>query len=211
MVITYYGLSCFKISSGEFVFVFDPPSKKSSFKSPRFRADVVFISHAHEDHSGYEMISAKENGDPVKIDGPGEYEVRGMDIAGIASYHDSSGGKKSGQNTIYVAIIEDLKICHMGDFGEKELREETQKEIGAVDILFLPVGGKTVMDPEEAAKIVTRISPKIVIPMHYEKRELSVFLKELGAESAKPEEKLTIKKKDMPDGKMEVHALKPTI
>lgn len=191
--------------------VFDPPSKKSSFKSPRFRADAVLISHDHADHNGYEMISDKENGNPLKIDGPGEYEIKGMDITGVPSFHDPSSGKKLGRNTIYAAKIEDIKICHLGDFGEKELRNETLESIGTVDILFLPIGGKTVIDPENAVKIANLLEPKIIIPMHYEKKELSDFLKESGVETLKPEEKLTLKKKDLPEGKAEVKILKPAI
>ena len=211
MVITYYGLSCFKVSSGEFVLVFDPPSKKSSFKSPRFAADLVFISHHHENHSGYDMIAGKVNTSPLKIDGPGEYEIRGLNIAGIPSYHDASSGKNLGQNTIYSAEIEDMKICHLGDFGEKELRSETREAVGLVDILFLPIGGKTVIEPESAAKVARQLEPKIIIPMHYDKKELSVFLKELGVETIKAEEKLTLKKKDLPEGKAELHVLKPAV
>lgn len=211
MVITYYGLSCFKVSSGEFVLAFDPPSKKSSFKSPRFRADAVLISHDHEDHNGYDQISGKENNDPIKIDGPGDYEIRGVNIQGVPSYHDSVFGKKLGLNTIYTADIENIKICHLGDFGEKELGEETKAAIGQVDILFLPIGGKTVLDPENAAKVASRLEPKIIIPMHYEKKELSLFLKELGVENAKPEDRLTIKKKELPEGKAELRVLKPAM
>ncbi len=211
MVITYYGLSCFKVSSGEFVLAFDPPSKKSSFKSPRFGADVAFISHDHEDHNGYDEIGGKENRPPVKIDGPGDYEIRGINIRGIPSYHDSVSGKKFGLNTVYSADPENIKICHLGDFGEGDLREETKAAIGQVDILFLPVGGKTVLDPENAAKIANRLEPKIIIPMHYEKKELSLFLKELGVENAKSEDKLTLKKKELPDGKTEVRVLKPAM
>lgn len=211
MVITYYGSSCFKVSSGEFVLAFDPPSKKSSFKSPRFRADAVLISHNHDDHSGYEMISGKENTAPVKIDGPGEYEIQGVDINGVFSWHDAHSGKKLGQNTIYSAEVEDIKICHLGDFGEKEMRSETLESIGPVDILFLPIGGKTVSDAETALKAANQLEPKIIIPMHYEKKELTAFLKEAGAESSKPEEKLTIKKKEIAGDRARVVVLKPSI
>ena len=211
MVITYYGLSCFKISSGEFILAFDPPSKKSSFKSPRFRADAVLISHAHVDHSGHDQISGKENAAPVKIDGPGEYEIRGVDISGIPSWHDEANGKKLGSNTIYSAELENIKICHLGDFGEKELGNETLEAIGPVDILFLPIGGKTVIDAEAASKIANQLEPKIIIPMHYEKKELAVFLKESGIESSKPEEKLTVKKKELAEDKTRVVILKPSI
>ena len=211
MVITYYGLSCFKVASGEFVLAFDPPSKKSSFKSPRFRADAVLISHNHDSHNGYDMISGKENTAPLKVDGPGEYELQGVNISGAPSFHDQVSGKKYGSNTIYVVEMENMKICHLGDFGEKELGAEALEMISSVDILFLPIGGKTVLDPESASAIANRLEPRIIIPMHYDKKELSAFLKEAGVESAKSEEKLTIKNKDLPEGKTQVVVLKPSI
>ena len=99
----------------------------------------------------------------------------------------------------------------MGDFGEKELRNETLEAIGPVDILFLPIGGKTVIDAEAASKIANQLEPKIIIPMHYEKKELAVFLKESGIESSKPEEKLTVKKKELAEDKTRVVILKPSI
>ena len=211
MVITYYGPSCFKVSSCEFFFSFFPPSKKSSFKSPRFRADAVLISHGHENHNGYEMISGKENALPLKIDGPGEYELQGVNISGIPSFHDSVLGKKHGLNTIYTAEVEGIKICHLGDFGEKELGSETFEKIAPIDILFLPIGGKDVLDPETASRVANRLEPKIIIPMHYEKKELAAFLKEAGVESVKPEEKLTVKRKELPESKAQVVVLKPSI
>ncbi len=190
---------------------FDPPSKKSSFKSPRFRADAALISHDHENHNGYEMISGKENALPLKIDGPGEYELQGVNISGISSFHDSVLGKKHGLNTIYVAEVEGIKICHFGDFGEKELGNEALEKIAPVDILFLPIGGKDVMEPETASRVANRLEPKIIIPMHYEKKELAEFLKEAGVESVKAEEKLTVKRKELPEGKAQVVVLKPSI
>jgi len=211
MVITYYGLSCFKISSGEFVLAFDPPSKKSSFKSPRFRADVVLVSHDHDDHNGYEQISGKDSEEPLKVGGPGEYETKDVFIRGFDSFHDSVSGKKHGRNTIYTAELEDMKICHLGDFGEKELSAETIESIGQIDILFLPVGGDKVIEPETAAKISNQLEPKVIIPMHCEKKELGAFLKEMGAEDAKAEEKLTLKRKDLPENKTSVVVLKPQL
>ena len=56
MVITYYGASCFKVQSGETVLAFNPPSKESEFKSPRFAADIVLVSSNHKDYNGWENI-----------------------------------------------------------------------------------------------------------------------------------------------------------
>ena len=211
MVITYYGLSCFKVSSGDFTVAFDPPSKKSSLKSPRFQADVVFISHNHDNHSGYDVIAEKDGESPLKIEGPGEYETRGIVIQGIPSYHDNTNGKKHGNNTIYTVFFEDIRLCHLGDFGEPELRNETLEAVGPVDILFLPIGGETVIDPEEAAKIATALEPRIIIPMHYDKKTLAAFLKEIGADSATTDDKLTIKRKELPDDKTDVRILNASL
>ncbi len=205
MVITYYGAGCFKVQVGETVFVFDPPSKESDFKSPRFQANVVLTSHNHSEANGVSNISGKgEEESPVLIDGPGEYEISGIPIQGISSFHDNERGEKHGRNTIYTFTMEDITLCHMGDFGEKTLGREAIEKIGEPDILFLPVGGETVMDPQTASKIAVQLEPKIVIPMRYDagpgktRDPLKEFVKEFSrAGEVKSVEKLTIKKKDL--------------
>ena len=211
MVITYYGLSCFKVSSGDFTLAFDPPSKKSELKSPRFQADIVFISHDHDNHNGYDNMGEKEGKAALKIDGPGEYETRGIPILGIPSWHDAESGKKHGPNTIYALEFEDVKLCHFGDFGEDSLRNETQEAIGPVDVLFLPIGGDGVLDAENAAKISNQLEPKIIIPMHYDKKSLDAFLKEIGANADGAEDKFTFKRKELPEGKTAIKILKPSL
>ncbi len=58
-------------------------------------------------------------------------------------------------------------VCHFGDFGQSGLREEQAAAIGAVDLLFLPVGGGPTIGAEQAAAIVERLSPRWAVPMHY--------------------------------------------
>ncbi|HEY4510627.1 MAG TPA: MBL fold metallo-hydrolase, partial [Candidatus Paceibacterota bacterium] len=102
----------------------------------------------------------------------------------------------------YSLEIEGIRLCHLGDFGEKSLRPEVKEKIGEVDILFLPIGGETVLDPQTAAKVSSQIEPKIIIPMHYGesakgRNPLNEFVKEFGGEDIKPADKLTIKKRDI--------------
>ena len=78
MVITYYGLSCFKIQSGDTVLAVDPYSKESGLTPPRFEAHAVFSTHNHDNHNNIEALSSKEEGGVFKITGPGEYEFRGI-------------------------------------------------------------------------------------------------------------------------------------
>src|SRR3989344_5375 len=124
MVITSYGISCFKIASGQLVLAFDPPSKKSAAKSPYFQTDILLISHDHDNHNGRDILHAPKDGEIFVVDGPGEYEYKGVTIQGIASFHDNQEGKKEGSNTIYRVELEDIILLHMGDFGEDELRPE---------------------------------------------------------------------------------------
>lgn len=203
MVITYYGLSCFKIQSGETVIAVDPLSKASGLTPPRFGADAVLVSHGHENHNNIDALTSKD-GDIFKITGPGEYEFKGIIVRGIESFHDSKGGKQKGKNTIYVIEWEGMRLAHLGDYGEETLRSEIQEALGTPDIMFLPVGGADTIDGETAAKLVNQIEPRIIVPMHYKisglKTKLDgveVFMKEMG-EKVEPEEKLTIKKSGLP-------------
>lgn len=218
MIITYYGASCFRVQSGDIVLAFDPPSKKSGFKSPRFQADVVLISHQHSNHNGFENITSKDKETPpVLISGPGEYEVKKTPITGIRTFHDIVQGKKYGLNTVYVLILEDTRICHLGDFGEKELRPESQEAMGGVDILFVPISG-SVNDVDAAVKITNQIEPKIIIPMHYfskdfkiDKKRLSEFLKAMGQEKVSGIEKISLRKKEVVEKNSEIVVLTPSV
>lgn len=200
MVITWYGQSCFKIQSGELTIVTDPFSKEIGLTPPRFRADVVLVSHDHHDHNNSDTLT----GDPFLIRTPGEYEVKGIYVHGISTFHDTTQGGERGLNTMYLIEAEGLRILHMGDFGENEMRNETLEQIGTVDILLIPVGGTYTITGDQAAKIVKDIEPKFLIPMHYKIPGLKIgldsvdeFLKEMGNPNAETQEKLTVKKKEV--------------
>ena len=88
MVITWYGQACFKIQSGDLVVAIDPFSKEIGFTPPRFKTDIVLVTHGHFDHANWQALA----GDPFAITGPGEYEVKGVDVMGIETYHDTARG-----------------------------------------------------------------------------------------------------------------------
>lgn len=200
MVISWYGGACFKIQSGDLTIVTDPFSKETGLTPPRFRADIVTLSHAH---SHVQSESIPEN--PIVIDGPGEYEARGIMIYGAETFHDNSGGTFFGLNAAYIIEIEDMKLCHLGFLGEEKLRGAALEAIGDVDILFVPVGGGETIGAEAARKIIQEIEPRIVIPMCYKipgikgpELGADAFLKEMGIRNKTEDERLTIKKKDLP-------------
>jgi len=201
MIITHYGASCFKVQSGETVLVFDPPSKDSSYKSPRFQANIVLISFNNKDHNGSDNISSKVEGEetPFIINGPGEYEVSGVAVTGYADE----------QNTIYLLQCENISVCHLGSLSEVELDSDAQEGVSGADILLVPIRNDE--DAEKMAKLINQTDAKIVIPMHYNDVTLKKFLKEEGGEGVIHTDKLTIKKKDLEKEKTEIVVLKPVI
>lgn len=213
MVIQWYGQACFKIQSGELVLALDPYTKEYGLTPPRFRADITLITHSHPDHSNAETIA----GEPFLITGPGEYEVKGVSIRGLGTYHDASQGSERGPNTIYQIHYEGMTLLHLGDFGEPALREATLEELEDVDILMLPVGGTYTIDAAGATRVVKQLEPRIVIPMHYKIPGLTLalagldpFLKEMGMGRVEAQDRLTIRKKEMGERETtEVVVLKP--
>ncbi len=219
MNITWYGQSCFRISlqgqkkSRQAVsLLIDPFDESTGLKMPKVEADILLITHNHKDHNN-KKVAKKET---FIIDSPGEYELRDVFIHGIFSFHDEKKGEERGVNTIYTIEAEEMRICHMGDFGQGEITNEQLKNIGDVDILMIPVGGVFTIGAKEATKIISQIEPRIIIPMHYKipklkikLEELSLFLKAIGEKSAATEEKLSIQKKNLPSGEMKVTPLSP--
>ncbi len=202
MTITWYGYACFRIETREAVLVVDPFSKGIGLTPPRFQADVILISHGHPNHANIAAIG----GTPLVIQGPGEYETRGVTVRGIPSYHDPRQGKDRGLNTIYRIEADGISIAHLGDFGERTLREETLEALGDVDVLLIPVGGTDTIGAEDAAGIVRQLEPRVVIPMHYRLPGLTVtldpadrFLATYGGREPQRLAKLTLKPKDLPD------------
>lgn len=200
MQLFWYGLSCFKFLSKDTTVITDPYGKSSGFIPLKTKANIVTISHNHENHNN--LISIKD--DPFIIDGPGEYERNGVFVKGISSFHDNKEGEELGINTIYIFEIEKIKICHLGDLGH-ELSAKQIERIDAVDILLAPVGEINTLKIEHLMDVISAIGPRIVIPMHFYDKRLKVklnnvndFLSEMGQENIKPEPKLAIKHKDLP-------------
>jgi L-ascorbate metabolism protein UlaG (beta-lactamase superfamily) len=216
--ISWAGQACFSISlsggkdqSAEIVI--DPFSEDIGLKLPNLSADIVLVSHAHMDHNNVGDVK----GSPFVIQEPGEYEVKGVFIQGIESFHDNEQGKERGKNTIYVMEAEGMRLCHLGDLGQTQLTDEQVEKIDTVDILMIPVGGNYTIDGAEAQKIISQLEPKIVIPMHFklpklkvELEDVSKFLKAMGKSDIAPVDKLNIKANALPkEGASEIIVLQP--
>lgn len=163
MDISYLGQSSFRLRGKNAALVTDPYDPKMlGLKFSGVSADIVTVSHQHPDHNQSQLVKDTEK----VIEGPGEYEVKGVSITGYSTFHDDKKGELRGKNTIYLIEMDDIRILHLGDLGHK-LSDELIEEIGDVDILIVPVGGFYTIDSSVASEVVREVEPKIVIPMHY--------------------------------------------
>lgn len=209
MYITWLGHACFKLqdkyNSGTVTVVIDPYGKSVGLKMPRVEADIVTISHEHDDHNSLENIK----GEPYVIRTAGEFDIKGVAIDGVDAYHDDKQGDERGKNIIYRFDIDSISIVHLGDLGQ-DLDDKQLEQIATPDILMIPVGGKYTIGAKKAVEVISQIEPRIVIPMHYKTEGVKIdiegvdkFVKELGLKP-RYEEKLKINKKDLPQEEMEL-------
>lgn len=177
MKIQYLGHSCFKLTESTGTTIITDPYKGIGYELPKgLKADAVTVSHSHFDHNHVKAIG----GHPRIIDKEGFYELPGVEITGIKSYHDNEGGRQRGENIIYKFRMDGLEVCHLGDLGE-DCSSELLEMILPVNILLIPVGGTYTIDAELAKEYVDRIMPEIVIPMHYKTRSLNLDLDKADA------------------------------
>jgi len=200
MEITWLGHSCFRIKGRHATVITDPYSPDLGYSLGKHTARIVTVSHQHPGHSYIRGIG----GEPKQVTGPGEYEISGVLIIGIGTYHDAEKGKKRGKNTVYLMEVDEVSVCHLGDLGHV-LTSEQVEQLDNVDILLLPVGGTSTVNAATAAEIVRQLEPNAVVPMHYKtktlKKELAPvdrFLREMGLKEITSQPKLSFTKASLP-------------
>jgi L-ascorbate metabolism protein UlaG (beta-lactamase superfamily) len=193
MKIRWYGQSAFLLSGERSVFI-DPfgaverlVEQGLQFDYPPIEdveAELLLVTHEHGDHNAVELVG----GSPVILRSTaGTLDSPLGEVVAVASEHDDAAGTRRGPNTIFCFTLDGLRLCHFGDFGQAALRAEQQAAIGAVDVLFLPVGGGPTVGGEPAAAIVRALRPRLVVPMHYRTDAVNfldppdAFLDALGA------------------------------
>jgi L-ascorbate metabolism protein UlaG (beta-lactamase superfamily) len=200
MEISWLGHSCFRIRGSHVTIITDPYPPSLGYSLGKPTARIVTVSHQHPGHSYVQGVG----GEPKSVSGPGEYEISGVLIIGIATFHDREKGRKRGKNTVYLIEVDEIAVCHLGDLGHV-LTAEQVEELGDVDVLLLPVGGVSTINAPMAAEVVRQLEPKVVVPMHYKTEALSWelepverFLKEIGVEQVVSQPKLSFTKSSLP-------------
>ena len=200
MDITWLGHSCFRIKGKDVTVITDPYHPSLGHTLSKLQADIVTLSHFHPGHCYTEAVTSEFK----EVKGPGEYELKGTFITGIATWHDDAQGQKLGRNTVYLLEMDGIALCHLGDLGHLP-SSELVEDVGDIDVLFVPVGGVSTIGGSRAAEIVRRLTPKVVIPMHYktgtlakELEPVDKFLKEAGVKETVSQPKLSVSRSNIP-------------
>jgi len=165
--IEYFGHSAFLVSADDGTKLLTDPFQKT-FSYPDISTvnpDIITISHLHQGHNNF----ASFTNNPAVIMGEGLRKIGWIEINGIHSFHDQHGGEIRGLNTIFCWKMRSISFCHLGDLGDIP-SNDVYEQLGTVDFLFVPTGGKSVLSPGQAEIVVNRIKPKFVIPMHFDDR-----------------------------------------
>jgi len=191
--------------------VTDPYPPAIGLKLGRMDAEVVTVSHEHDNHNYTQVV----RDGAYEIRGPGEYEIAGVSVIGVPTYHDSEKGARHGRNTVYLIEIDDVRICHLGDLGHK-LEDAEAEAVASPDVLLVPVGGRSAINGAQAAEVVRQLEPRYVVPMHYaipglklELDPLDRFLREMGVTTSEPQPKLSVQRSSVSEYETKVVVLEP--
>lgn len=193
MEISWLGHACTRLRTRQAAVLLDPYERSAGLDMGRPNADIVTVSHQDSRHN----YVAGVRGQPLVIEGPGEYEIQGVQIVGIATaLRPATEGERPARNTSYVVEAEGLHVAHLGGIGLPPTAEQAEP-LSNADVLVLPIDGAGGFGPEEAARTVRALEPAIVIPIGYQPGEageasLQAFLKAMGLEPEAPQPKFTI-------------------
>lgn len=210
MDITWYGLSCFRFSErGRITVVTDPFCDTLGLPPLKIKGDVVTISHNSPGHNNHEAVK----GNNYILTAPGEYEIGGVFIMGVAMHHLDDAGNPV-YNVSYVIQYDTLTILHLGDLSHIP-DQSTIEGLGEVNVALVPVGGGRGLRAGQAAEVIALIEPNYIIPMHYALPGLSFeldpvdkFLKEMGVGRVQEEDMLRVSAGVLPE-QPQVVILKP--
>jgi L-ascorbate metabolism protein UlaG (beta-lactamase superfamily) len=203
MEITWYGLSCFRLTERNLATVVTDPfdSQVVGYEPLKLRADILTVSHEAPGH-GY---TSGVKGYSHLINTPGEFEIGGVFITGIQTNGNEKHDAAEPRNTLYVFDYEGVTVAHLGDLSRVPSQTEIEA-LGTVHIALVPVGGGGGLNAAKAAEVVSLLEPGFVIPMHYgtaacnlKLAPLSKFLKEMGLGTIKPQPSLKVTKSMIPE------------
>ena len=196
MQIRWLGCSTFELRTAVGMVVFDPHPGAISHGYAFDTNTVATLSSPRLDRSGLTRFPQSAR----IFDGPGEYEVSGLGVRGVATPLEDADDPRL-VNSVYVVAAEGINVCHLGSL-RTSLSAQALQVIGRVDVLMTSVV-EDGLSPEFAAAAVRQIEPTVILPMGYEGENrppaVARFLSEMGTATNEPIARLAVTRSNLGD------------
>lgn len=221
MDITWLGHAATRVRTRDATVVMDPTDRSAGVDMGRPTGDIVTVSrdHPHHNHAG------GVKGVSMVLNGPGEYEVRGVQVQALRASLLSPDGQNDDEaapapalagesseaapaplpagerSTVFIIEAEDIRLVHLGGLGHAPTAKQAEA-LADVDVIVAPVAGADLLPPEEMAKVVRALEPKIVIPVCHGGEQTEEFRSFVSVFGLKPEatvSRLTLNRRNVGD------------
>jgi len=186
MDIVWFGRSCFRLQSSQANVLTDP---FDPLPAPALAAiQIVTVSN----RALRDRVPAIEGA--RVIEGPGEYEIKGVPVNGISvSTSSGAAGNNANKTIIYTISLDGMTVCHLGRLAEPPAGQRIQ-EMGQPDVLLLPLGEPDGLAVPRAVQLASQLEAKLLVPMTLGRdgAVLEAFCKELGADPSVRENRLNV-------------------
>ncbi|MDA0256670.1 MAG: MBL fold metallo-hydrolase [Chloroflexi bacterium] len=208
MDISWLGFAALRVRTRTASVVMEPAARSAGVDMGRPTADIVTVSHDHPSHANVAGV----RGEPIVLTRPGEYEIQGVQLLGVATHlapaappPDTEGAASlGGRNVVFVLEAEQLRLAHLGGMGTPPTSEESE-QLAGIDVLIVPVGGEGALATAAAARLTRQLEPRVVIPVCYEldassaSTELTAYVSALGLEPEAPVARLSLQRRGLGD------------
>jgi L-ascorbate metabolism protein UlaG (beta-lactamase superfamily) len=214
MTITWHGYACVKIQEsskdGEVTVIVDPFTPAAGEKLPKnLAADLLITTADDPAHANLAAVG----GESFHIDSPGEYEVKDILVHAVGVRQGE--GKAASEARVVTLGVGDVRVVCLGGVTAP-LDEKAIEEIGIVDVLVVPCGGGAGLSATDAAAMLQKLEPRVVIPVNYsadglgkDLAPLDAFLKAAGMARTEALPKIKLSKKDLPQEDTRLMLLDP--
>jgi L-ascorbate metabolism protein UlaG (beta-lactamase superfamily) len=187
MDITWFGRSCFRLASSQATVLTDPFGTLPA--AALNGVDFVTVSDRSRRGELAEIPGARV------VDGPGEYEIKGVPVTGVAVLlGDADDGAKR-RTFVYSFTLDGIAVCHLGGITGSGGSVRVQ-EIGQPDALLIPLGEPQGLPAARAVQIASQLEAKLLVPMTLggtnDSGAIESFCKELGADPNLVESKISV-------------------